>query len=359
MEGESAELRSRVEAHLTERAGVVVRVQSVEPLAGGACQDNYKVAMTFESGPLAGARSMVLRSDSRTSLAGSLDRKDEYAVIGAAVERGVKTPAARFLGVGIVRAGAHAYFLDWVDGEAIGRRVVSSPKLEGARKLLGPELARELARIHGIKPAVHPDLLNASQARAPGFDPVGEALRFTRTILDRAEVSAPLELILRWLAENTPPREAGTRRETTLVHGDFRTGNFLVTPLGLAALLDWEFAHWGSPCYDLAWIALRDWRFGQLKLPIGGFARRLELYEAYERESGRTLSLQELHWWEVLGNLRWAAGSLSQARRYTVGGESDIELAAIGRRAAEMEYEALRLIDRGVRALGAGEGGGR
>jgi aminoglycoside phosphotransferase (APT) family kinase protein len=152
-----------------------------------------------------------------------------------------------------------------------------------------------------------------------------------------------LHLVLRWLDDHRP-----TDRELVLVHGDFRTGNFMVTQSGLSGILDWEFAHWGSPADDLGWICVRDWRFGRLDHPVGGFAQRRELYHAYERASGRRLSRATLHWWEILGNARWAAAAVRQGERYLSGEVPDFELIAIGRRAAEMEWEALRLIDTGI-----------
>jgi aminoglycoside phosphotransferase (APT) family kinase protein len=132
------------------------------------------------------------------------------------------------------------------------------------------------------------------------------------------------------------------------VHGDYRTGNFLVTPDGLAAILDWEFAHFGSPYEDLAWISVRDWRFGRLDLPIGGFAKREPFYAAYEKASGRTVDLTQILWWEVFGNLGWAVGSVFQGERYLSGAQTDLELVAVARRNVEMEFEALRLIRRGA-----------
>lgn len=335
------ELRRRIEAHLSAATAGPVTVSRLVPLPGGACNENYIVEAAFTAGELAGPRRLVLRSDAPTSLPGSLDRAREHAVVCAAVEAGVRTPRARFLGRGLVREGAFAYFLDWVEGETIGRRVTTLPKLAAARALLPSQLAAEAAKIHSITPRTHPDLFG--DAREAPDDPVGSTLDLLRGMLDRLGEPRPaLELAMRWLDENRPPRG-----EVVLAHGDFRTGNFMVRDDGLAAVLDWEFARFSAPEEDLAWISVRDWRFGQLALPIGGFARREPFYEAYEKASGRTLSRAAVHYWEVLGNARWAAGSLHQGERY-LAGDQDVELIAIARRAVEMEWETLRLIEKGA-----------
>src|SRR3954470_5903897 len=109
------ELARAVEALLLERTGAAVKVRELQPLFGGACQDNYRVELTFAGGELQGDRRMVLRSDANQSLPGSLLRKDEFEVIGAAVAAGVRTPRARWLSEGLVRPGAGAYFLDWAE----------------------------------------------------------------------------------------------------------------------------------------------------------------------------------------------------------------------------------------------------
>ena len=60
------------------------------------------------------------------------------------------------------------------------------------------------------------------------------------------EVRPATELGVRWLEENRP-----TMSRRCLVHGDFRTGNFMINEQGLVGLLDWEFAHWGDPIEDI------------------------------------------------------------------------------------------------------------
>ncbi len=335
-------LPARIASHLAAATGRAVDVTSVEPLLGGACQENLRVDAVLD-----GERCrLALRSDAATSLPQSLRRKDELRAIEAAVRAGVKTPRARFPGEGLLREGAGFYFLDWAEGEAIGRKVVSAPHLAGARQELPRALARELARIHEITPGSAPEVHGATAASEAERSSAGAAhihLARIRTSSDAMHAPRPaLELIHRWLLAHAPPPEPWV-----LTHGDFRTGNFLGTPDGLSAILDWEFAHFGSRYEDLAWISVRDWRFGKNDLPVGGFSRREPFYEAYEAASGVHLDLALLHYWEVFGNLNWAVGSVYQGERYVHGGAADFELVAIGRRAAEMEHEALRLIERG------------
>lgn len=315
----------------------------LKPLAGGACQDNLRVDLATPDGPLR----LVVRSDAPSGIPGTLDRRAEFNILEAAVAAGVRTPAARWLTEGLLRDGAWAYFMEWSEGVAIGRQVLKTPELADARAALPAQLAEQAARIHSITPDSEIGASITAVTPPADGDAVLEGLRLLRAMIDRLAAPTPAtELIYRWLTEHPPPS-----REVTLVHGDFRTGNFMVGLSGLESLLDWEFARWSSPYEDLAWISVRDWRFHRIAAPVGGFAQRAPFYAAYEEASGRSVDLQDIHWWEINGNLRWAVGCAFQAQRYAEG-QKDLELIAIGRRAAEMEYEALRLIRRGVEGLG-------
>lgn len=334
-----AGLRARISAHLTTQTRAPVEVAGITPLVGGACQDNFRVDVTLADGP----QRLVLRHDALSSIKGSLPRSVEYPVIRAAVEAGVMTPRARWPIEDAFGKGGTGYFLDFAPGVAIGRKVVRSPELEGARAVLPGQLAQQLAQIHTITPQTHPGLPIGALAAPYSGDPVQSALDGVRAMMEEmVEPHPALELAFAWLDDKRP-----AAKPVALVHGDFRTGNFLVGPDGLIALLDWEFAHWGCPEEDLAWLCVRDWRFGQLNKPVGGFAQRASLYDAYAKASGRVVDPAVVHYWEVFGNVRWAAGCVYQGERYLSGKQRDIELIAIARRCAEMEYEALRLIETG------------
>jgi aminoglycoside phosphotransferase (APT) family kinase protein len=130
-----------------------------------------------------------------------------------------------------------------------------------------------------------------------------------------------------------------------VVHGDFRVGNFMVGIKGLKGIVDWEYSHIGDPIEDLAWLCLRDWRYGNGQLKLGGIAPNREPFiQAYERVSGRKIDRKAVDFWEIVGNLRWAVAGLTQANRHLSGGEESVELASLGRRSAEMQLEMLRLI---------------
>ncbi len=111
-------------------------------------------------------------------------------------------------------------------------------------------------------------------------------------------------------------------------------------------MLDWEFAHVSDPAEDLAWPLVRAWRFGADDRRLGGVDDVEPYLARYNELTGRAVPLFELYAWEVLGNCKWAIGALTQARRHLRGEERSVELAILGRLAAEMEYELLDLIER-------------
>ncbi len=150
---------------------------------------------------------------------------------------------------------------------------------------------------------------------------------------DFAEPRPALEIGLRWLARHRP-RPSGD----TLVHGDFRTGNLMVGEDGLRGVLDWELAHRGDPMHDLGWLCTKAWRFGSAN-PVGGFGARADLMAGYAAGGGVPPDEATQQWWELYGTVRWALLCRRQAARYLADSEPSIELAVLGRRVCEQEYD--------------------
>jgi hypothetical protein len=140
------------------------------------------------------------------------------------------------------------------------------------------------------------------------------------------------------LLANQPRRTA-----ITIVHGDLRLGNVIVDERGLAAAIDWELVHLGDPLEDLAWLGVKAWRFGA-PLEVGGLGTIDELVAAYERAGGRPVDRDVLHWWLVAKTLWWGIGCMGQAAAHLSGAVRSHELAAIGRRVAEQEWDLIELL---------------
>ncbi len=331
---QSDDLPTRLATFLTHAIGAHTTITSMQPIAGGASRETWAV-----DAEIGGAReTLVLRMDLASSMnSDALSRPQEFALLAAAHAAGVLAPRPRWLDANGTALGRPFLLMDRVAGESIGPRVVRRPELAAARAHLPAQMAAQLARIHAIDPAA----LNFLPR--PPFDrsPAQHALDQTHRAIDAIDLHNPaLEFGLRWLEQRAP-----VCAQLLLIHGDFRIGNLLVGPEGLNAVIDWEFAHVGDPHEDLAWPCVRDWRFGHAALHVGGVGELAPYLAAYESASGRTIDRNTLRWWEIMGNLRWAATCHVQAQRHLSGADPSVELASLGRRAAEMELEFLTLIE--------------
>ena len=127
------------------------------------------------------------------------------------------------------------------------------------------------------------------------------------------------------------------------MHGDFRNGNLIVGPDGVRAVLDWELAHLGDPREDLGWLCARVWRFGA-PAAVGGMGTLADLLDAYahhggdRRRPGRPVLVAGAGH-PALGRDLPRTGARAPRREFR-----SVELAVIGRRAAEMEYELMRML---------------
>ena len=285
-------------------------------LAGGASKEAWAVD--------AGGRELLIRRAAGGVIhQGTLSLAHEFEVLSAAYETGVKVPEPiAYLGE---IEGREAFVMARVPGETIGRRIVKRPPPG-----LDVQLAEELAKIHAIPPG-----------RLPFLEQGDQVTRFYAELDSIDEPHPAIELGLLWVKERLPKP-----RELTVVHGDWRIGNIAVDENGIVAVLDWEFAHLADPIEDLAWPLVRAWRFGVDDRHLGGIGDLEPYVERYTELTGREVTTDELRVWEVFGNVKWATGCLTQSRRHLNRQERSVELAVLGRLAAEIEYELLDLIDR-------------
>ncbi len=331
------DLRAKLETFLTEQTRAKVRIQAMHALAGGASRESWAITLTIADQP----HKLVMRKDLPTTMnEDALSRRQEFTLMQAAYDAGVNVAPVRYLCEDNSVLGLPFFLMDFVEGVSIGRKVITAPELAGARDNLPEQMAKQLARIHSI-PLNNP-ALDFLQRPLAGQTAAQTTLTQTYMILDALGAHVPaFEYALRW-AESNMPVDA----EQTFIHGDFRIGNLLVDTSGLAAVIDWEFAHVGHPAEEIGYLCMRDWRFGNDHLHAAGLCERERFIRAYEEFSGRAIDRAAADWWEIIGNIRWGIICLAQAQRHLSGAEQSVELASLGRRSAEMQMEALNLIQK-------------
>jgi aminoglycoside phosphotransferase (APT) family kinase protein len=307
-------------------------VRGLAPMPGGASKQTW--AFDLESG--GAALPLVLRINRAFPLPMSLSPAHEFQVMQAMHAAGVPLPKPYWYSEDAFAGPASV--LQRISGETLVRRLQRDDEYAPARAALPAELGRELARIHRAPI----DGLEFLPARERGGSPaLGELAFYEAIFREHAPEPHPaLELALRWLQARAPQD-----RPRCLIHGDYRLGNVIFSPAGLTSILDWELAHLGDPAEDLAFISVQAWRFGQVRLPLGGIAGREGFFTAYAQAGGWPLDLQAVRYWEVMGNFKWAVIQILQSAPFLSGDSDSIELASLGRKTAETELQLLSLME--------------
>lgn len=309
--------------------GGPVEIERLERLSGGASRETWSFDALLPDGT---TRGLVLRRDPRANHYGQTQRSTEYALLRAAAGAGVPVPETLALLPADSSLG-DGFVMGRIEGETIARRILRDDDLAPARAVMAQQCGEIAARIH----AVDASKVDGLQA----FD-AATLLQQQRAFLDTfGEPHPAFELGLRELSKQVPAASAPPR----LVHGDFRNGNFIVGPEGIRAVLDWELAHLGDPVEDLGWLCVKSWRFGVRDRVVGGFGDVDDLLDAYGRASGVEVDPDALRFWIAYGTIRWGVIALAQAFTHLHGIVRSVELATLGRRVAEMEWDLLQLLD--------------
>ncbi len=307
-------------------------VEGLRRLSGGASRETWSFDLVAPDGS---RQPLVLRRDP-PSHGGSSERSTEYVVLEAAAHGGVPVPRVRSLlqpqdGLG------DGFVMDRVEGETIARRILRDDTYADARPRMARQCGEIAARIHALDPASLPPL--------PVQDATAQIEMYRATLDTFGEPHPAFELALRWLADNVPQHASSST--PALVHGDFRNGNFIVGPEGIRAVLDWELAHLGDPIEDLGWLCVKSWRFGVVDKLVGGFGDVRDLIDAYRAAGGADVDERTLRYWVGFGTLKWGVITIAQAFTHLTGAHRSVELATLGRRVAEMEWDVLDILDGG------------
>lgn len=299
-----------------------VHVEGLDRIFGGASRETYRFVLTWREGGAERQRRLILRRDPPGSLI-ETERATEFAAYRAFHGTSVPVPEPLWLEEDPSYLDHPFFVMEELSGfESSPQAITQPPYAEHAGRLarrkwsiLG-EIARADPKALGltsVMPAVAPE------------DVAGRELSRWEKVIDEDEL-CPQPIVraaIRWLRANPPaPPE-----RLSVVHADFRTGNFLYDADGeIHAILDWEMAHLGDPLEDVAWSINPVWCWaGDGR--CGGLVPRDEAIAIWEEASGRRADPDALRWWEIFSSVKGQAIWVSSAREFTKGKNQDLILA--------------------------------
>jgi aminoglycoside phosphotransferase (APT) family kinase protein len=315
---------------------------TIEPpllLPGGAVQQNWALDVNFTGGWLPGCQQLVLRANFQTPLPASRSKAAEFALLRAVAAAGVAAPEPLWLCDDSKIIGQPFFVMRRTGGDATARTLVADAVAAGFGPTLAERLARELALIHSLTPGDH-DL--SCLGRAPESSALALVADYRNWLTALCPESEILAATLDWLEGHAP-----SQSRTSLLHRDFRTGNFLVDQGNLTAVLDWDFAGWGDPHEDIGWFCAACWRAGRDDLEAGGLATRDGFYRAYEAAGGQTVDPDAVAYWEIMAHARWAIIARQQGVRATRGDQPQHELLEAAARVPGLERDLEDMIAEG------------
>jgi aminoglycoside phosphotransferase (APT) family kinase protein len=341
-----AELRAPLEAWLREAMGADVAVGELVRAPGGASKENFFFTLTS-------GEPLLLRLDPGESIV-ETDRRREFEILRA-VEGVVPAPRAVAVDRQGSRLGRPALVMERVDGR-------TQPELGGRpsgvgiafeteiREPLATAFLDALVRLHAIDWRRR-DLPSFEVPRAGTNEAAAWSLAWWEQVWeeDRLEDHPVIVIAAEWLREHLPPAE-----RTVLVHGDYRSGNFLYDDGGrITAILDWELAHLGDPHEDLGWVVNELF---SVRAPSGerlacGLLPREEMLARYERASGSTIDRERLRFYEIFNNYKLAVCAHTTTLRIARGSATHLAASMSLIHAFAHSYIAAL-----ARALGIGGG---
>jgi aminoglycoside phosphotransferase (APT) family kinase protein len=321
---DDATLAQRIREYLSLQAGRQVMVGTIKRFPVGFSWLTYSVPVRgLEGGDE--LRELILRLGPDYGLFAPYSAGPQVLAMRSLEDSSVPVPRAYWSGDDASVLGAPFLFCEKVSGDAVVPWVsANEPGLEeGYRKCIGEQFIDALAALHRVPWQDRPI---AEMAHGITVDNAALVnVQHWQAQIERwAMRPYPLaEWGIRWLKSHAPraPRVA-------IVHGDYRTGNFLEQGGRITAILDWELVHLGDPHEDLGWTSLPMYR-GGTKL-IGRLAEPQWFYERYAERAGFEVSMASVRYYQALSLLKLAATHMAAARCFEEGRFNDMRMPAMG-----------------------------
>ncbi len=306
------DLAQRLAAFLTAQVpeATDIRIDDLTPVSGGNARKafSFNLILGEKDGHLDIPCIMLMQAE-----AGQLesDLTAEFRVIDALKNTGVPAPQAFWIDEDGGSMGAPTIIMERVAG-VTDILALRAPEPADRNRAVALEFADAAAKLHAVDIGGMGFLHSTTQETAATEQ---IALWEAQFLKHRMEPHPAIAFAFQWLRAHQPVAE-----RISLVHGDYRFGNFLFEGKRITALLDWEMAHLGDPVEDIAWAYRALWT-PEMHLPLEAFIAR------YEAAGGPNVKPENLLFYRLFGEIKHAVISLTAARSFADGRTNNLRLA--------------------------------
>jgi len=335
-----SQLEDRIAAYMAHRmpAAHNVVVDELGRIYGGSSQETFRFRARWSDGATTVEKRLILRRDAPAGLVVA-DRDLEFNVYQALAGQGVPIPGVYYLELDATWLERPFFIMDMCPGKP-GNPFLPADPYDGHSETIAGQFWTIMGRLAALD---HKEV-GLAGLRNGGVSEGFWSLELNRWegILDDNEglIEPAVRGAMRWLRRNPPPEPA----KPAIVHGDYRSGNFLFTPDGqISAILDWEMCHVGDPLEDVTWAIDPFW-------PI---SRHLSLDEGlvlWEASSGMTVDRNALRWWQLFSAVKACVIWTTAASSYASGKNREMTIALSGIRGGHFHRD---LILKSMRERGA------
>lgn len=269
-------------------------------------------------------RNLILRIGPPNGIFGPYKASPEFLTLQGLANTAVPVPKVYWYSDEDVPFGAPFFICDLVKGEApIPWTADGGPAFtEFSRKILGTQFVEGLATLHNFAWQDTP-IAAIEGAKDPTKTATVQIDYWEQRMKEWSSRRYPmLEWAVGWFCANAP-----VAQRISIVHGDYRIGNFLQVDDRITAILDWELVHLGDPMEDLGWICLQAWR-GRSPY-MCHLLDREELSQKYEALTGLPIDMAGLRYWEAFGTFKLAVMHLGATFCYEHRGFNDLRMAGM------------------------------
>ena len=338
--GDFDELRRNLSKFLSERTGGPVEIGDLKRYPVGFSWLTFGFDAAWDEAGRRVNHRLILRMGPQHGVLEPYLAHDQFIALKALEGSGVPVPKVYWYCDDSTVLGGNFFIMERVEGEA----ALPWTDSEGAGAFdesVRPQLAEQfvagLAALHNFAWQGTP------AAELPGAAPLDQVgmrqiLWWEEYLHERQLASYPLlEHGMLWLKAHVPkaPR-------VSIVHGDYRIGNFLVREARISAMLDWELVHLGDPYEDLGWMCMRPWS-GRSPLVCHLIARD-DLYRRYGELTGIEVAPGSVRFYEIFGNFKLAAIHVGAARSFE-DGSPDLRMATMGPQIPRMLLQLERALE--------------